>query len=288
MLSPVIAGCWRLAEWGRSAQDTSRWIEECAEVGVNSFDHADIYGGYRVEQLFGDALALAPGLRDRLQLISKCGIKLVTPARPEHRVKSYDSSADHIIASVDTSLMALRTDRLDLLLLHRPDSLMEPDEVAGAFDTLRRAGKVQAFGVSNFSASQFELLDAATPLQTNQIELHPLHLEPLNDGTLDQALRLKRRPMIWSPLAGGRLLRGDESAAAQRVRAELQAIAARLGVSEAAVAYAWVLRHPSRPHVLVGSSRREAMQEAVGAASLRLSREDWYALWIAGAGHPVP
>lgn len=287
-LSTVVAGCWRMTEWGWSAQQSLRWIEQCADLGVTSFDHADIYGGYRVEQLFGEALVLAPGLRDRLQLVTKCGIRLVSPARPEHRAKSYDSSAAHLETSVENSLRMLHTDRIDLLLLHRPDLLQQPDEIAAAFERLRRAGKVLALGVSNFSPSQFELLDAAVPLATNQVELHPLHLEPLHDGTLDQALRLRRRPMIWSPLAGGRLLGGDDAPAALRVRAVLAEIGHRLGVSPATVAYAWVLRHPARPHVLVGSRRVEAMREALAAAALTLGREDWYALWTAGAGREVP
>lgn len=287
-LSAVVAGCWRLDRWNWSTAETARWIEGCLDLGVTSFDHADIYGGYDVEARFGAVLAAHPGLRERLQIITKCGIRLVTPARPAHRVKSYDSSAAHITASVENSLAALRTDRLDLLLLHRPDVLMEPDEIAAAFDRLRRDGKVLAFGVSNFTASQFAMLDAATPLVTNQIELHPLHRAPLDDGTLDQALHLRRRPMIWSPLAGGRLLAEDAGPDASRVRVELQAVAQRLGVSVATVAYAWAMRHPSRPRVIVGSRRLASMREALAAVTLGLDREDWYALWAAGAGHEVP
>ena len=157
-LSPIVAGAWRMADWHWDAQQRLRWIEECVELGVTSFDHADIYGGYAVEGLFGQALALAPALRERLQLVGKCGIKLVSPARPEHRIKHYDSSAAHIATSVDASLRALRTDRLDLLLIHRPDPLMDADEVARAFESLRAAGKVRHFGVSNFTPGQFELL----------------------------------------------------------------------------------------------------------------------------------
>ena len=141
-LSPVVAGCWRMAGWGMEVDARIRWIEGCIEIGVTSFDHADIYGDYAVEGLFGEALARAPGLRQRLQLVSKCGIRLVSPARPGHRIKSYDTSAAHIVASVDHSLHALRTDHLDLLLIHRPDPLLDVAEVAGAFERLQRAGKV--------------------------------------------------------------------------------------------------------------------------------------------------
>jgi predicted oxidoreductase len=287
-LSPIVAGTWRLGEWGWSCGQTTAWIEQCAELGVTSFDHADIYGGYTVEARFGDALALRPGLRERLQLVTKCGIKLVAPARPTHRLKSYDTSRAHLVASVEHSLRALRTDRIDLLLIHRPDALLDAGEIAQTVDALKRAGKVLHFGVSNFTPSQFELLDAATPLATNQIELSPLQRTPLHDGTLDQAQRLQRRPMIWSPLAGGRVLGGDESPDARRVRWVLGSAGARLGVAPATLAYAWLLRHPSHPLPVVGTRRIDALREAVAALSLHLDAETWYEIWQAGTGHDVP
>src|SRR5258706_477392 len=145
-LSPIGAGAWRMADWNWSPQERPRWIEQCVELGVTSFDHADIYGGYRVEALFGEGLALAPGLRERLQLIGKCGIKLVDPARPGHRIKHYDTSAAHITASVENSLHLLRTDRLDLLLIHRPDALLDADAGAGPFTALRAAGQGRRAG----------------------------------------------------------------------------------------------------------------------------------------------
>src|SRR5262249_28279903 len=154
-LSNIVAGCWRMSEWGWTPEQRLAWIEACIERGATSFDHADIYGGYAVEALFGEALALQPALREKMQLVSKCGIKRVHAARPGHRIKSYDSSREHIVASVENSLKMLRTDRLDLLLLHRPDALMDADEVAEAFEMLKRSGKVLRFGVSNFTPSQF-------------------------------------------------------------------------------------------------------------------------------------
>jgi predicted oxidoreductase len=287
LLTPVVAGCWRLAEWNWNTAQTLQWIEQAVDLGITSFDHADLYGTYAVEALFGQALATAPGLRKRLQIVTKCGIKLHTPARPAHRLKSYDSSAAHIELSVNNSLAALHTDHIDLLLLHRPDWLMDAHDAAQAFERLRRAGKVLHFGVSNFSPAQFELLDAVTPLCTNQIELHPLNRGHVHDGVLDQAQRLGRRPMIWSPLAGGRLIGGDESESARRVRWVMGEIAAKLGVAPATVAYAWALRHPSRPVVITGSRRIEALQQAIAATGFVLDREDWYALWQAATGHDV-
>jgi predicted oxidoreductase len=286
-LSAIVAGVWRMASWQLDVAARVRWIEECAALGVTSFDHADIYGDYRVEALFGEALAAAPGLRDRLQLVTKCGIRLVSAQRPAHGRKSYDSSPAHVVDSVERSLRALRTDRIDLLLLHRPDLLMAPDALAETFRTLRDAGKVLHVGVSNHAPSQLALLHRRHPVATNQIELSPLHLDALHDGTLDQCLDLGLRPMAWSPLAGGRLFT-DDAVPAQRVRAALQALGERHGVSAATIAYAWVLRHPSGPVPITGSRRIAAIGEAVAALRVPLSAEEWYGVWEAGAGHEVP
>lgn len=286
-LSPVIAGCWRMSEWNWTSAERLRWIEQCLDRGVTTFDHADIYGGYTVEALFGEALALAPHLRERMQIVSKCGIKLVHPNRPAHRLKSYDTSAAHLITSVDNSLRALKTDRLDLLLIHRPDPLLNPAELGGAVAKLKAAGKIRDFGVSNFTMSQFAMLNQWVPLATNQIELHPLHRAPLHDGTLDQLMALDLRPMVWSPLAGGRLFTGN-APDALRVRAVLQDIAAHHGVSAATIAYAWLLRHPSQPSPIVGSRRIEALDEALAACELTLDAEHWHAIWSAGEGAEVP
>ena len=286
-LSPVVAGCWRMHDWHWTPQQRLRWIEQCLDLGVTSFDHADIYGGYTVEALFGEALALSPGLRQRLQLVSKCGIQLVSATRPQHRVTAYDTSPQHIVASVEQSLRALRCDHLDLLLIHRPDPLMDADAVAQAFEQLRQAGKVRHFGVSNFTPAQFALLASRTPLVTNQVECSPLQRDALHDGTLDQAQQLRLRPMIWSPLAGGRLFSGEDAQAVQ-VRQTLTEVGADLGCSPATVAYAWLLRHPSRPHPITGSGRIEAIRDAVRALDVHLPAATWHAIWSAGAGREVP
>ncbi|RZT98078.1 aldo/keto reductase [Rivibacter subsaxonicus] len=286
-LSPVVAGTWRMHEWGWSPAERLAWIEQCVELGVTSFDHADIYGGYSVETLFGEALRLAtPALRQRLQIVTKCGIRLVSPARPLHRLKSYDTSAAHLRASVEASLRALGVERIELLLIHRPDPLLDPAEVAGAIDALRREGKLAHFGVSNHTPSQASLLQRALPLAANQIEFSPLHLQPLHDGTLDQCLDLGIRPMAWSPLGGGRLLNGHDERE-RRVRDALERIAAEHGVSIATAAYAWILRHPSRPLPITGTRRIDAIREALAATSLRLDRESWFDVWQASAGHEV-
>lgn len=285
-LSPIVAGMWRLREWKLDTPGLVRWIEQAIELGITSFDHADIYGGYGVEPEFGEALAASPGLRERLQIVTKCGIKLVSTARPAHAIKSYDSSRAHVLASVDQSLRALRTDRIELLLIHRPDLLMDPDELAATFGELRAAGKVLHFGVSNHSPSQFALLHRRLPLVTHQIELSPLRMGALADGALDQAVDLQLPPMIWSPLAGGQLLTAQDEQA-RRVRPVLETLARDWGVSAATMAYAWVRRHPSRPIPITGSRRIEALREAVASLDVRLSAEDWYRVWQASMGREV-
>jgi predicted oxidoreductase len=287
MLSPVVAGLWRLHQWGLDAAGTVRWIEQALDLGITSFDHADIYGGYTVEALFGEALAAAPGLRQRLQIVTKCGIRLVSPARPGHRAKSYDSSGEHVKASVDASLQALRCDHIDLLLIHRPDLLVEPEELADTFRQLLAAGKVLHFGVSNHTPGQLAMLRKRHPLVTNQIEFSPLQMRALADGTLEQCVDLAIRPMIWSPLAGGRLITGNDEQAL-RVRTLLEEMGAERGVSAATMAYAWILRHPSRPWPVMGSGRIEALREAVAALDVALTREDWYRIWQASIGHELP
>jgi predicted oxidoreductase len=287
LFSPIVAGLWRMHEWQLDLPARMRWIEACLDMGITSFDHADVYGGYRVEALFGEALAAAPALRRRLQLVSKCGIKLVSPQRPVHSLKSYDTSRAHVLASVHESLRALATDHIDLLLIHRPDALMDPAELADTFAGLQAAGKVLHFGVSNHKPAELELLHSHHALVTNQIEFSPLQLQALDDGTLNQCTDLGLQPMIWSPLAGGRLFTAQDEPAS-RVRKVLEELGREYGVSAATVTYAWVRRHPSRPIPITGSGRIEALREAVAALGVDLSREDWYRVWQAGMGHEVP
>ena len=275
----------RWGDWGAdlAQADLRRLIEGCLEARVTAFDHADIYGDYTEEARFGRVLAEAPHLREGMTLITKCGIRMVAEARPAHRFKSYDSGAAHIRASVEASLRALRTDRLDVLLLHRPDYLMDAAEVADVFAELRDEGKVLAFGTSNFTVAQFELLAGCWPdLLTNQIEYSLTQLAPLSDGTLDQAQRLGCPPMIWSPLGGGALLNAGDA-----LTGKLDEVAARLGSTPDRVAYAWLLRHPSRPTLVTGSSRLERIVRAREAEAIALDRETWYELLEAARGHEV-
>ncbi len=285
-LSRIVAGMWRMGEWGMTVEQRVAFIEQCIALGVTSFDHADIYGGYGVEGLFGEALKLKPSLRDQMELVSKCGIKLVSAQRPQHTIQHYDTSASHIVASVEESLRQLHTDRLDLLLIHRPDPLMEFDEIAEAFSGLRKAGKVLHFGVSNFSRHQFESLHKRIALATNQVEFSPMHTAPMFDETFDGLQDLGVAPMIWSPLAGGRLFSGSEDGA-ENLRLVIKGIADEMGQSFASVVFAWIMQLPCRPVPLTGTGRIESVAVAVAGTAFTLAREDWFRILRAARGHEV-
>ena len=289
-VSRLVAGVMRLVEWNLTPDERVAWIEACLAMGITTFDHADIYGDYRCEQLFGDALGLHPSLRGRMELVSKCGIKLVSERRPAHQLKYYDTSPGHIVASVERSLQNLHTDYLDLLLIHRPDPLLNPDKVAEAFRKLHQDGKVLHFGVSNFSPSQFDLLASYLdrPLVTNQVEISLLHPRALDDGTLDQCQKLRIAPMAWSPMGGGRLFRSTDNQARQ-LRLFLQAIGEELGgASVAQVALAWLLRLPAGIVPVLGSGRIERLREAAATMALHLTREQWFSILRAVTGQDVP
>ncbi|RDI99726.1 oxidoreductase [Dyella solisilvae] len=285
-LSPIVAGLWRIVDWRLSVAERVRWIEQALDLGITTFDHADIYGGYQAEAQFGEALKAAPSLRARMQLATKCGIRLRSPQHA-YRINYYDSAPAYVRAQVEQSLRNLHTEQLDVVMIHRPDYLMDAAALADTFATLTREGKVENWGVSNFSASQFALLQQHHPLVTNQLELSPLQMNALDNGALDQFQQVGVRPMIWSPLAGGRLFTGDDEQAV-RVRAEMTTMAHRYGISLTTLAFAWVLRHPSRPHPITGSGRIESLREAVAALDVTLDAEDWYAIWTANKGHSVP
>lgn len=285
-LSRIVAGMWRMTEWGMTVEERIAFIEQCIALGVTSFDHADIYGSYGVEGLFGEALGRKPSLRDQIQLVSKCGIKLIAPQRPQHTIQHYDTSPGHIIASTEESLRQLQTDRLDLLLIHRPDPLMDFDKVAEAFSRLRKSGKVLHFGVSNFSRHQFESLNRRIALATNQVEFSPLHTAPMFDETFDGLQDLGIAPMTWSPLGGGRLFNGSD-VVAENLRLVIKDIADKLQQPFASVVFAWIMQLPSRPIPLTGTGRVEAIAVAVAGTRFTLDRSDWFKILRAARGHDV-
>ncbi|PVZ78497.1 oxidoreductase [Serratia sp. S1B] len=284
--SRMICGYWRLMEWGMSAPQLLAFIEQHLELGVTTTDHADIYGDYACEQAFGQAIKLKPSLRQKIEVVSKCGI--ATLAKPGNTIGHYITSREHIVGSAEQSLSNLHTDYLDLLLIHRPDPLMDADEVAEAFVALHKSGKVRYFGVSNFTPAQFSLLQSRLPfaLVTNQVEISPLHQPAILDGTLDQCQQLRIKPMAWSCLGGGRLF---SDAQFQPLRDELNAVAKEIGADTIdQVVYAWVMRLPSQPLPIIGTGKIERVRSALKASSLELSRQQWFRIRKAALGYDVP
>lgn len=287
--SELVQGYWRLAEWGMSPQQRLTFLKQHIDLGITTVDHADIYGNYECEKLFGQAIALDKNIREQIQIVTKCDIHLCSDKAPARKINHYDTSKTHILDSVDNSLSRLNVENIDLLLIHRPDALMDADEVAEAFSTLKQTGKVTHFGVSNHSPSQFELLQSRLdcPLVTNQVEINPINFDVVSDGTLDQMQRLRTRPMAWSCLAGGSIFSGT-SPQEKRVRDELEAIRVELGAENIEqVIYAWVRRLPSQPLVIIGSGKIERVNSAVNALNIKLTREQWYRIWVASKGHGV-
>ena len=290
-LSRLVLGAWRLLNEPEKpdAGGVARLIAAAIDLGMTSFDHADIYGNYGVEEAFGAGLKRWGGTREAFELVTKCDIMLKSDARPDNRIKHYDTSAAHIKASVDRSLTNLHTDYIDLLLIHRPDPLMYADATAAALEAIVKAGKVRAVGVSNFSPSQFDLLASRLPfpLVTNQIEMSVLNTMPLSDGGLDHAQRLRYVPMIWSPLGGGSLFTGD-GVQEQRVREALNAVADEIGGADiSAIAIAWLLRHPARLIPVLGSLKVERLTAMRSALDIELDRQQWFAILKASTGHDV-
>ncbi|SCC52586.1 aldo/keto reductase [Kosakonia oryziphila] len=284
--SRFVMGYWRLMEWNFSSRQLVSFIEAHLDLGISTVDHADIYGGYQCESAFGDALKLAPHLRERMEIVSKCGI--ATTAKAENQLGHYITDRDHIIKSAEQSLSNLATDHLDLLLIHRPDPLMDADEVAEAFLHLHQSGKVRNFGVSNFTPAQFSLLQSRLPftLATNQVEISPVHQPLLLDGTLDQLQQLRIRPMAWSCLGGGRLFNDP---AFQPLRDELTNVARELNAQTIEqVVYAWVMRLPSSPLPIIGSGKIERVKSALGALELQMTRQQWFRIRKAALGYDVP
>ncbi|MEI7499656.1 MAG: aldo/keto reductase [Bacteroidota bacterium] len=289
-LSRIVHGHWRLANWKMSAQELLKFTEQIIESGITTFDHADIYGNYSCEKLFGDALNLKKGLRNSIEIVTKCGIKLLSDKFPGQKLKYYDYSFDYIVTSVDNSLKNFGTDHIDLLLLHRPAPFFDPEAVAKAFSYLKRNGKVLNFGVSNFNSMQFEILNAYTDerLVTNQVEISPFCLEHFENGNIDYFLKKKIKPMAWCPLACGKLIDPSEEKG-ERIRHVLSEIAEELNVIPIEIIiYCWLLKHPASIIPIVGSSKIERIKLAVEALNTDISLEQWYRIYIASTGTELP
>jgi predicted oxidoreductase len=282
--SRIAQGFARAVRWEKGPRQVLEHVSECIDLGITTLDIAAIYGDGQAETLLGDAVALNPALRDKVQLVTKCAIGTWGTS-----LYHYDTSKAHILWSVDQSLAKLRTDHIDVLLIHRPDPLMDADEVAEAFTALRQSGKVLYFGVSNFTPSQYELLASRLSFLpvTNEVEFSVVHLDTWYDGTLDLCQRLRISPMAWGPLGGGRLFR-DDTEQAVRLRKELGQIGDSLGASIDQLALAWLLKHPARIVPILGTGKIDRVRSAVQVESLDLSREQWFRIWVASTGERLP
>lgn len=288
-LSRFIHGVWRLNDWNLSTGDLETLIKDCIDLGITSFDHADIYGDYTCEEIFGKVLKGNNFLRNQMEIVTKCGIKLISEKHPEHKIKYYDTRKAHIIHSAETSLKFLNTDRIDLLLIHRPDPFMNPSEVAEAFTKLKKEGKVLNFGVSNFTPGQFNMLQSYLDfdLATNQIEASVGCLEHWENGNIDYMLEKRVKPMVWSPLAGGSIFSGSDEKSS-RLRTTLDKIAGEIGASGIdQVMYSWLLAHPVKFLPIIGSGKLDRIKTAAESSNLKLSRMQWFEILEASTGNEV-
>ncbi len=287
--SPVIIGTMRLGEWGvkMSSNALERFIDQCIELGVTDFDHADIYGHYSSEGEFGAVLKRRADLRQKIQNTTKCGIKLTTKRRPDFKIKSYDSTKAHILASAENSLKELGVETLDLLLIHRPDYLMNPHEIAEAFQQLKKEGKAKYFGVSNFTASQFDLLNSFISLKTNQLEVSILERSAFENGTLDQCIKNGIAPTAWSPLAGGSLFCAAVSSVKSRVLLVAEELQKKYNATLDQILLAFLRKHPSGIIPVLGTSKIERIKSALDSQKINLTHEEWYELWQAAIGEEV-
>jgi predicted oxidoreductase len=278
----------RWGKWGAnfSLTEYREIIDQCLENGITSFDHADIYGDYSTESEFGEVLKAKPSIRGQVQLITKCGIQLKTNPRQEYLIKSYNTSKEHIIASVEYSLRSLSTDYIDVLLIHRPDPLMNPIEVADAVDHLKRQGKILQFGVSNFLPHHTELLRKYIQVDYNQLELSILNHLPFTNGVLDHCLLYQVTPMAWAPLGGG-IMNDDSHPRYRSIIATATELAEKYNTGVNQVFIAYLLKHPSGIIPVLGTTKIERLQQAREAVNVLLSREDWFKLYVASTGEDV-
>jgi len=277
-------------QWGAQLEQPAmaQLIEECCDLGVTTFDHADIYGAHTTEEEFGRAFQEASVSRDKIQIITKCGIMMPSDRMPHIRQKHYDTSIGHIIHSVENSLRNLKTDYIDMLLIHRPSPLMDPNEIMKAMDVLKKNGKVRNFGVSNFTPSQMLLINSAVDVDANQIEISLFELSAFLDGTLDNCMLYDLIPMAWSPLGGGNLFQATSSVELLAKRERLSRVAQKYDWTLDEMVYLFLLHHPAHIRPVVGSSKIERIKVAVNCTHTIISDAQWFEIWTAANGTDVP
>ena len=285
-LSRIVAGMWRISEVDQPINNTVSMIEAAVANGITTFDNADIYGDYSAEEVFGKAFERSGVARDEVQFVTKCNIILPSSNRPSNELHMYNTSYDHIVKSVENSLKLHRTDYLDLVLIHRPDPLMVPQEVSKAMEELKNDGKVKYFGVSNFSVRQFEMLQSFIPFQlvTNQIEISPFALDSFTNGDLDYCIEHNRKPMAWSPLGGGKLFESSDS----EFFRVLNQLCDRYDCTPDQLVFAWLIKHPASILPITGTTKADRIVAAARAVGIQLTREDWFRFYVAARGEDVP
>jgi predicted oxidoreductase len=285
-LSPIVAGVMNWGIWDKNLNELEMisLINSFLNQNITSFDHADIYGGYTTEAAFGKAFSKSGIDRKSIQLITKCGIKLISDAR-NYKIKHYDYSAEYIIWSAENSLKNLKTDYLDVFLLHRPSPLLQPDEVAQAVTKLKSEGKIRSFGVSNFTNSQSALLQKSVPIEYNQIQFSATNFEAMLDGSLDYMQSNLITPMAWNPLGG---VFKEDTEQTRRLKKLLTNLVIKYEVSSDVILLAWILQHPSNTIPVVGTTNITRIPQLNKALSLQLEREDWFSIWTESQGNEVP
>lgn len=285
-LSPIIAGTMNWGVWDKNlnTSEMESMIQICLENKITTFDHADIYGGYTTEADFGKAFACSKINREALQFVSKCGIQHISENRP-NKIKHYDYSKEYIIWSVENSLKNLQTDYLDVLLLHRPSPLMQADEIAEAVAKLKAEGKILDFGLSNFTASQTELIRQKTAISYNQVQFSATNYEPMVDGSFDYMQIHNIQPMSWNPL--GTVFREDNEQT-RRMKKLLATLVSKYHFGSDTILLSWILKHPARVIPIAGTVNIARIQSLMKATELQLEKEDWFAIWTESMGHKVP
>ncbi len=287
-VSPAVYGFWRWEDISATGVATmEKIVNFCLELGINTFDHADIYGGYQCEELFGNVLQQKSFKREDVVLFTKCGVNIPHSNRPDVRVKHIDTSAAHIVKSVDNSLQKLRTDYIDIFLLDQLDPLSNLEETALALERLRGSGKIRNIGVANFSVFQHQLLASylRVPIVTNHIELNLLNTTALDNGQIDYIKQRYMRPLAAAPLAGGRIENGTDELAV-RVHYKLGELANKYGANVESVAVAWLIKLGALP--LIGTTNEQRIRNIVNAFNVDLDRQDWYDLYNTSRSKTTP
>ncbi len=286
-LSPIISGTMNWGVWDKNltTKEMENMIQICIENKITTFDHADIYGSYTTEADFGKAFHASKISREKLQLITKCGIQMIAENRPENKIKHYEYSKEYIIWSVEESLKKLKTDFIDVFLLHRPSPLMQADEIAEAVEKLKSEGKIIDFGLSNFTSSQTELIRSKTEVSFNQVQFSATHYEAMVDGSLDYMQTHGIRPLSWNPL--GTVFREDTKKT-RRLKKLLADLVQKYSFGSDTLLLAWILKHPAGVIPIAGTVNIARIQSLMKAAELEMDKEDWFAIWTESMGDDVP